>query len=123
MKGHTARDCFARTFGTKNQWRQIPYPKPGDKPLTRKELQRLQRMKDQFEEKALEISLRLQAYDPNFPTTEPVILQPELHVLPCPVCDKFGHRAVDCPDLCPLFIKTGYCNHIMAGPQWKVHPD
>jgi hypothetical protein len=51
----------------------------GDKfqPLTRKERQRLQRMEVQFEEKALDISLGLQAYDPIFPTPDPVFLQPD----------------------------------------------
>jgi hypothetical protein len=73
MKGHTARNCYARTFGTKIQWRQIPYPRPGDKPHTWKERQRLQHMEDQFEEKALEISLGLQTNDPNCPTPDPVI--------------------------------------------------
>jgi hypothetical protein len=71
-------------------------------------------MEDQFEEKALEISLGLQDYDPNFPTPDPVILQPELHVLHCPLCEKFGHKAVNCPELCPLCIETGDCNHIMV---------
>jgi hypothetical protein len=51
------------------------------------------------------------------------LIQSELHVLPCPVCDKFGHKAMDCPELCPLCIKTRDYNHIMAGPQWKGHPD
>jgi hypothetical protein len=114
MTGHTARDFYARTFGTRIQWRQFPYPKPGDKPLTRKERQRLQRLEDKFEEKDLEISLGLQAYYLNFPPPDPVILLPELHVLPSPVCDKFGHKAADCPELCPLCIKTGDCNDIMA---------
>jgi hypothetical protein len=45
-----------------------------------------------------------------------------MHVKPCPVCDKFDHKAIDCPELCPLCISTGDCNHIMAGPQWKGHP-
>jgi hypothetical protein len=39
-------------------------------------------MEDQFEDTALEISLGLQADDPNFPPPDPVILQPELHDLP-----------------------------------------
>jgi PleD family two-component response regulator len=30
---------------------------------------------------------------------------------------------MDFPELCPLCIKTGDCNHFMAGPQWKNHPD
>jgi hypothetical protein len=66
MQGNIARDCYARTFGTRIQRGRIPYPKPGDKPLTRKERQRIRRMEDKFELEALEISLGLQAYDPNF---------------------------------------------------------
>jgi hypothetical protein len=34
-------------------------------------------MEEQFEAEALDISLGLQAYDPNFPPPKPVILQPE----------------------------------------------
>jgi hypothetical protein len=67
-------------------------------------------MEDRYEAKALEIRLGLQAYDPNNPPAGPIFLQPELHVEPCPVCDKFGHKAVDCPKLCPLCINTGDCN-------------
>jgi hypothetical protein len=76
-------------------------------------------MEDKFEAEALEISLVLQAYDPNFPPPDPVILQPKLHVKQCPVCDKFGHKVVDCPEICPLCIETRDGIHIMAGPQWK----
>jgi hypothetical protein len=79
-------------------------------------------MADQFEKEALEISLGLQAYDSKL-HLDPVILQPELHVKPCPVCDQFGHKAVDCPELCPLCTKGGDCKHIMDGFQWKGHPD
>jgi hypothetical protein len=122
FKGHVANDCYSPLRATKIQWRQIPYHKPSDTPLTCKERQRTRRMEDKFEAEALEISLGLQAYDPNNPPPDPVILQPELHCKPCPVCDKFGHKAVDCSKLCPLYIKTGACNHIMAGPQWKDHP-
>jgi hypothetical protein len=83
----------------------------------------LTRMEDQFEDKALEISIGLQAYDPNVPPPDPVILQTELHVKPCSVCFEFGHTTMDCPELCSLCMKTGDCNHIVAGPQWKCHPD
>jgi hypothetical protein len=67
--------------------------------------------------------LGLQAYDTHFPPPDPVILQPELHVKPCSLCYEFGHTTMDCPELCPLCIKTGDCNPIMAGPQWKGYPD
>jgi hypothetical protein len=46
-------------------------------------------MEDQFEEIALEIRLGLEAYDSNLLPSDPLILQPDLHVQPCPVCDKF----------------------------------
>jgi hypothetical protein len=95
IKSHVASDCYSRLREDNIQWRQIPYPKLGDKPLTRKDQQRLQRIEDKFEEKALEINFGLKAYDSNFPPPDPVILQPELHVLPCPVCDKFSHKALD----------------------------
>jgi hypothetical protein len=81
-------------------------------------------MEDQFEAEAIEISLGLQSYDPIFPPPpDPVIIQPELHVKPCSLCYESGHTTIDCPELCSLCIKTGDCNHIMAGPQWKDHPD
>jgi hypothetical protein len=50
-------------------------------------------------------------------------VQPELHVQPSPVCDNCDHKAVDCSKLCPLCVNTVDCNHIVAGPQWKGHPD
>jgi hypothetical protein len=34
FKGHVANYCYSRLRATKIQWRQIPYHKPGDKPLT-----------------------------------------------------------------------------------------
>jgi hypothetical protein len=80
------------------------------------------RMEDQFEKEALQISLDLKAYDSKLPPPDPKILQPELHVKPCSLCYYFGHTTMDCPKLCPLCIKTGNCNHIMAGTQWKDHP-
>jgi hypothetical protein len=67
--------------------------------------------------------LGLQVYDPNFPPPDPIILKEGLHVKLCPVCDKFGHKAVNCPELCHLFLKAGDCNHIRAVTQWKNHPD
>jgi hypothetical protein len=122
MQDHVARDFYVCTFGTRFKWGKIPYPKPGDKALTRKERQHIWRTEEKYEEKALEISLGLQAYDPNNPPAGQVLLHPELHVLPIPVCDNFSHKAVDCPELCPLCINTGDCNHIMAGQKWKGHP-
>jgi hypothetical protein len=91
----------------KIQWRQIPYNKPGDKPFTRKEHQRIPRMEDRFEAEALEISLGLPAYDPSVPPPDPIILQPELHVNPCSLCYVIGHTTMHCPELCPLCINTG----------------
>jgi hypothetical protein len=72
-------------------------------------------MEDHFKANVLKIRLGLQAYDPNFPPPDPVILQPEFHVKQCPVCENFGHKAVDCLELCPLCMKAGDCNHFMAG--------
>jgi hypothetical protein len=92
-------------------------------PHTWKERQGIRRMDGQFEAEALEISLGIHAYDPNFPPLDPVILQPEIHVKPCSLCYEFSHTKIDCPELCSLCIKTGDCNHIMACPQWKDHPD
>jgi hypothetical protein len=77
-------------------------------------------MEDQFEAEALEISLGLQPYDPNFPPPDTVILQAELHVKPFFLCYEFGDTTIDCPPLC---IKTGDCNHILAIPHWKDHPE
>jgi hypothetical protein len=37
VKGHVSNDCHSRLRATKIQCRQIPYHKPGDKPLTCKE--------------------------------------------------------------------------------------
>jgi hypothetical protein len=39
------------------------------------------------------------------------------------LCDKLGHKAVDCLELCTICVKTGYNNLIRSGPQWKDHPD
>jgi hypothetical protein len=56
---------------------------PGNKPLAWKEKKHILRMEDQFEKEALLICLGLQDYPPS----GPIILQPELHVMPC----QFGH--------------------------------
>jgi hypothetical protein len=61
-----ANDSYFCLRADKIQWRQNPYHKPGDKPLTQKQQQRIQRKEDQIEAEALEISLGLQAYNPNF---------------------------------------------------------
>jgi hypothetical protein len=74
-------------------------------------------------EKAFEINLGLQTYDSKFHPTDPIILKPELLLKPCPVCDQFCHKAVDCPELCPLCVKTEDCNRVRAGPQWKDQLD
>jgi hypothetical protein len=78
-------------------------------------------IEEQYEEKALEISLEIQSYDHNVPIPDPVILHPELHVKPCSICDHYGHKPVDCPEICPLCVKAGDCNKIRAGPQRKHH--
>jgi hypothetical protein len=70
----------------------------------------------------MEISLGLQAYDSNFPPADPIILKPDLHIKPCPICDQFGHEAVDSPEICLLCVETGYCRNIRAGTEWKDHP-
>jgi hypothetical protein len=77
MKGYIARDCYARTFGTRIQWGKIPYHKPCNKPLSWKERQRIRHMKDQHEAEALEISLGQLAYDSSFHPSGPVILESE----------------------------------------------
>jgi hypothetical protein len=94
MKGHISKDCYYCVNETRIQWGKIPYHNSGDKPLTRKQRQRIHCMDDQHEAEALAISLALQTYDPNFPSPDPVFLQPELHIQPCPVFDEFGHKAV-----------------------------
>jgi hypothetical protein len=50
LKEHVAHDCYSFLREDRIQWRQLVYAQPGDKPLTRKEQQRLQLMEDQFEE-------------------------------------------------------------------------
>jgi hypothetical protein len=109
-------ECYYRMGKDRIRWNQIPYHKSGNKPFTRKEKERIIRMDDQFEKKYFEIRLGLQAYDPNYPPSDPIILKPELDVKPCPVSDQIGHKAVDCPELCNQCAKTGDCNHIRAGP-------
>jgi hypothetical protein len=71
------------------RWNQIPYHKPGNKPLTWKEQKRKLRMEDKFEKKVLAISFGLQAYNPSFPPPIPIILQPKLHTKPCSLCYEF----------------------------------
>jgi hypothetical protein len=119
VKGHVANDCNSRLGADITQWRQIRYHKPGDKPLTRNKQQRIWRSEDQIEAEALEINLGFQAYGPNFPPPDPFILQPVLHVKPNYLCYEFGHTTIDFPELFPLCIKTGDCNHIMAGPSME----
>jgi hypothetical protein len=80
-------------------------------------MKRIQRMEDLFEEKSLEIRLVLLDYDPKFPPADPIILKPALHVKPCPIWAQFGRKAVDCPELRPLSVKTVDCIHIRAGPE------
>jgi hypothetical protein len=70
----------------KIKWKQISSHKPGDKPLTWMEQKHIVCKHDQNENKALEISLGLQANNPKFPPPDPVILKPELHVKPCSLC-------------------------------------
>jgi hypothetical protein len=48
INGHVVNDCYSRMREDTIQWRQIPYHKPGNKPLTRKEQQRIQLMEDHF---------------------------------------------------------------------------
>jgi hypothetical protein len=46
VKGHISTNCYYRMREDKIQWTQIPYNKPGNKPLTRKEQKRQLRVKD-----------------------------------------------------------------------------
>jgi hypothetical protein len=62
-------------------------------------------MEIQFEKKALEIRLALQAYNPSFSPPDPIVLSPELHVKQCSLCYEFGHTTMDCPELCPLLLR------------------
>jgi hypothetical protein len=47
----------SRTPSTKIRWGKIIYPRPGDKPLTRKEQRRNHHLEDKYETESLEISL------------------------------------------------------------------
>jgi hypothetical protein len=101
---------------------QITYPKTGDKPLTRKEKQRIVRLEDEHEKQALEISFDILSNNTSFPIPPPIILHQELHVNSCTTCDQYGNKSVDCIETCPLCVHTGDCTHIRAGPHWKDHP-
>jgi hypothetical protein len=52
VKGHVANDCYSCLRADRIQWRQIPYHKPGDKALTRKEQYRIWRMEVQSDAEA-----------------------------------------------------------------------
>jgi hypothetical protein len=101
--GHVSKDCYYHMREDRSKWKHIPYDKPGNKPLTRKEQKRILRMEDKFEKEALEISLGLQAYDSKLPLPDPIILQLELHVKPCSLCYEFGHTPMDVLS-CVLYV-------------------
>jgi hypothetical protein len=114
-KVHISQDCFTRMREGGIEWRKFPHPKPGEKPLNRKERLRLARLENKNEVEAINIRW---AYKPTIPKFHPpdiIILQPELHIKPCPICEQIGHRTMDCPELYTLCLKTRDRNHISAG--------
>jgi hypothetical protein len=76
FRGHVSTDCYYRMREVKIKWKQLPYHKPGSKPFTWKEQKRVLCTEDKFEKKALEISLGLQAYIPNYTPSDANILKP-----------------------------------------------
>jgi hypothetical protein len=66
--GHTSNACYSRMSGNKIMWGNITYPKPGNKSHTWKEQLRMECLENQYEIKALKISLGLQALIPSSPT-------------------------------------------------------